>query len=257
MNKSGTGAVLILALVMITGLSVMYWKSVGEKLVTASSSVDGQELPICSVQTDEPELALSFDTAWGEERIQEILRVLDTHQVRATFFVTGAWVEKYPEELQKLRDAGHDLGNYGQNYRNMSEISEEECRKEIMSVHEKVKNLTGYEMNLFRLPYGDYNNAVIKTVYACGYYPVLWNLDSMDWKNYGTEDMIRRITESSNLENGAIILFHSGGKYTADALDEILTILEEKGYGLVPLSELIYKEHYHMDAAGTQIPDKI
>lgn len=256
MNKSGAGAVLILALVMITGLSVMYWKDVGEKLVTASSSVDGRELPICSVQTDKPEISLSFDTAWGNEDIQELLDTLEMHQVRVTFFVTGQWVEKYPEEVKKIVDAGHDLGNYSENYRQMSEISAEECRKEIMTVHERVKALTGYEMNLFRPPYGDYNNTVIKTAYACGYYPVQWNLDSMDWKNYGAEDMVSRITENSGMENGTIILCHSGGKYTAAALDEALTILTEKGYKVVPVSELIYKEYYHMDASGRQIPDQ-
>lgn len=256
MNKSGAGAVLSLALVMITGLSVMYWKDVGEKLVTASSSVDGRELPICSVQTDKREISLSFDTVWGNEDIQDILDTLETHQVRVTFFVSGKWVEEYPEDAKKILEAGHDLGNYSENYRQMSEIPAEECRKEIMAVHEKVKALTGYEMDMFRLPYGDYNNTVIKTVYACGYYPVQWNLDSMDWKNYGAEDMISRITESSEMENGTIILFHSGGKYTAAALDQILTILAEKGYEVVPLSELIYKEYYHMDASGRQIPDQ-
>lgn len=256
MNKSGAGAVLILALVMITGLSVMYWKDVGEKLVTASSSVNGQEIPICSVQTEKPEIAISFDVTGGDEDIEEILNILETHQVRAAFFVTGKWVDEYPEDVKKILDAGHDLGNHSENYRQMSGITAEECRKEIMSVHEKVEKLTGYEMNLFRPPYGDYNNTVIKTVYACGYYPVQWNLDSMDWKNYGAEDIISRITDSSALGNGAIILCRSGGKYTADALDEALAGLEKQGYAMVPLSELIYKEYYHMDASGRQIRDQ-
>lgn len=256
MNKSGAGAVLILALVMITGLSVMYWKDVGERIVTATSSVDGQEIPICSVQTDVPLISLSFDTVWGNEDTQRILEILANHQVKATFFVTGSWVEQYPEIAGKILECGHDLGNYSEHYRQMDEISGEECRKEIMELHERVKKLTGYEMNLFRPPYGNYNNTVIKTVYACGYYPVLWSLDSLDWKNYGTEDIIEWVTENENLGNGTIILCRNGGKYTVEALDGLLTGLEEQGYELVPVSQLIYKEHYYMDLSGRQMPDE-
>lgn len=257
MKKSGAGAVFVLALVMITGLSVLYWKDVGERLVTASSSVEGKELPIYSVQTEKPQISISFDAAWGNEDTQEILDILEKHQVKTTFFMTGGWVKAYQEDVKRILEAGHDLGNHSENHKQMSELSAEECRKEIMETHDRVKKLTGYEMTLFRPPYGDYNNTVIKTVYACGYFPVQWNVDSLDWKNYGTEDIIRRVTQSETLGNGAIILCHNGGKYTAQALDGLLTGLKERGYELVPVSQLIYREHYHMDGTGRQIPDKI
>ena len=255
MKKTGFAGVVALALVMVTGLSVLYWKDVGEKLVTASSSVNGRELPIYSVETDKPEISISFDAAWGNEDTQRILDILAKHQVKATFFMTGGWVEKYPEDVKKILKAGHDLGNHSENHRQMSQLSEEECRKEIMTVHERVKKLTGYETKLFRPPYGDYNNTVIKAAYACGYYPIQWSVDSLDWKDYGVEDIITRVTENKDLGNGAIILCHNGAKYTADSLDELLTKLKEKGYELVPISQLIYKENYHMDASGRQIPN--
>ena len=71
-----------------------------------------------------------------------------------TFFMTGDWVESYPEDVKAIYEAGHDLGNHSANHKNMSELSEEECRQELMTVHEEVKELTGYEMFLFRPPYG-------------------------------------------------------------------------------------------------------
>ena len=253
MKKTGFVGVLALALVMVTGISILYWKDVGEKLVTASSSVNGRELPIYSVETDKPEISISFDAAWGNEDTQRILDILEKHKVKTTFFMTGGWVEKYPEDVKRILEAGHDLGNHSENHRQMSQLSEEECRKEIMTVHERVKKLTGYERNLFRPPYGDYNNTVIKAAYACGYYPIQWSVDSLDWKDYGVEDIITRVTENKDLGNGAIILCHNGAKYTADALDELLTKLKEKGCELVPVSQLIYKENYHMDASGRQI----
>ena len=255
MKKSGAGAVFALALVMITGLSVLYWRDVGEKLVTASSSVNGRELPIYSVETEKPEISISFDAAWGNEDTQKILEILSKHQVKATFFMTGGWVEKYPEDVKKILEDGHDLGNHSENHRQMSQLSAEECRKEIMTVHEKVKKLTGYEMNLFRPPYGAYNNQVIRTAMDCGYYPVQWSVDSLDWKDYGVDSIIKTVCENKALEPGAIILCHNGAKYTAQALDAMLTNLENQGYEIVPVSELIMKEKYHMDVTGKQIAD--
>lgn len=256
MKKSGAGAVLALALLMITGLSVMYWKEVGDRLITASSSVKGTEMPICSVEKDTPEIAFTFDVSGGNENIRMILEILENQHIKATFFVNGEWAEKYPEEIRWILAAGHDLGNNGENHKQMSELSEKECRKEIMRLHEKVKKQTGHEMKLFRPPYGSYNNTVIKTAYACGYYPVCWNVDSLDWKDYGTEEIIKQVLENENLGKGSVILCHSSSKYICETLEKLIAALKEKGYTTVPVSELIYKEHYHMDSSGRQIKDK-
>ena len=112
--------------------------------VSVSSNVNGRELPIYCVDTDEKKVALSFDAAWGNEDTQRILDTLGAHNVHATFFMTGDWVESYPEDVKAIYEAGHDLGNHSANHKNMSELSEEECRHELMTVHEEVKELTGY-----------------------------------------------------------------------------------------------------------------
>lgn len=125
-----------------------------------------------------------------------------------------------------------------------------------MTVHNKVKELTGYDMFLFRPPYGDYNNEVVSNARKNNYYPIQWNIDSLDWKDYGADDIVKRVTESKNLGNGSIILCHNGAKYTKDALDAVLTTLQDKGYEFVPISQLIYRENYHMNHEGRQIPDK-
>ena len=137
----------------------------------------------------------------------------------------------------------------------MSQLSKEENEAELMKVHEKVKELTGYEMTLFRPPYGDYDNDVIKIATDCGYFTCQWSVDSLDWKNYGVDPLIKTVCEHKNLDNGAIILMHNGADYTADALDTILTGLKEQGYSILPLSELIIRENYHMDHTGKQIPN--
>ena len=221
--------------------------------ITVSSSVGGRELPIYCVETEKKQVALSFDAAWGNEDTRRILDILKKHNVKVTFFMTGGWVESYPEDVRAILADGHDLGNHSENHKNMSELSDEACQEEIQKVHTKVQELTGYEMCLFRPPYGDYDNHVIKNVQKCGYYPIQWSIDSLDWKDYGADDIVKRVVESDKLNNGAIILMHNGAKYTADALDAVITGLQDKGYELVPISELIYKDKYHMKADGTQV----
>ena len=221
--------------------------------VTVSNSVSGKELPIYCVETKEPKIALTFDAAWGNEDTKEILDVLKKHDVKVTFFMTGGWVENYPGDVKAILAAGHDLGNHSENHKNMSQLSDEEKEEELMKVHEKVRELTGYEMFLFRPPYGDYDNAVVKVAKKCGYYTIQWDVDSLDWKDYGVDSIIKTVCEHKHLGNGTIILCHNGAKYTAQALDTLITTLKEKGYTFVPVSELIYKDGYHMNHEGRQI----
>lgn len=245
--------ILVAAAVCAVGFGY-HWKQ-NPALISVHSTVNGRELPIYNVQTDEPKISISFDAAWGNDDTSKILEVLKKHQVHATFFMTGGWVESYPDDVKAILADGHDLGNHSENHKNMSQLSEEEIQSELMTVHNKVKELTGYDMFLFRPPYGDYDNEMIQTVKGCNYYPIQWSIDSLDWKNYGVEDIINRVCNSDKLQGGAIILCHNGAKYTAEALDQLLTGLEEKGFQLVPISELIIREDYHVDVNGMQIPD--
>ena len=225
------------------------------QVVTVNNTVNGKELPIYSVETDEKKVALSFDAAWGNEDTQQILDILKEHDIRVTFFMTGGWVENFPEDVKKIHEAGHDLGNHSENHKNMSQLTDADCETELLKVHEKVKELTGVEMELFRPPYGDYDNEVIRNATACGYYTIQWDVDSLDWKDYGVDSIIKTVTEHKNLQNGSIILMHNGAKYTAQALPKVIEGLKAKGYEIVPISELIYKESYHLDVTGRQIQD--
>ncbi len=78
-------------------------------------------------------------------------------------------------------------------------------------------------------------------------------VDSLDWKDYGVESIIKTVTENKELKNGAIILMHNGAKYTAQALPAVIEKLQADGYEIVPISQLIYKENYHLDVTGKQI----
>lgn len=253
-NLSRKVVTMAVALLVLTGLTGVHYKETGS-LVPTSGAAANRELPIYCVQTEEPKIALTFDAAWGNQDTQKIMEILKKHNVKVTFFMTGGWVDTYPDDVKMILAEGHDLGNHSQNHKNMSQLSDSEKETELMSVHNKVKELTGYEMFLFRPPYGDYDNALVTTAKKCGYYAIQWDVDSLDWKDYGVESILKTVTQNEHLGNGSIILCHNGAKYTAEALDTMITTLKDAGYTFVPLSELIYKEKYHMDNEGRQIKD--
>lgn len=244
------GGALLALLVCIAAAS-----NTATRALATSSTFGDRELPIYSVDTTDNKVALSFDAAWGAEDFYKIMDTLEKHQVKVTFFMTGGWVEDNPECVKYLHEHGHDLGNHSEHHYDMPTISQEEMKSEISAVHEKVKELTGYEMFLFRPPYGAYDNNVINTVSSMGYYPIQWSVDSLDWKDYGVQSIIDTVCRHKALGPGAIILCHNGAKYTAEALDTLLTQLEEMGYEIVPVSQLIMRDNYHMDVTGKQIAD--
>jgi polysaccharide deacetylase family sporulation protein PdaB len=241
---------IVLASIALLAASLLVYPDSAETL--SQTLVSSKELPIYCVEQDKPYISISFDAAWGNDDTAKLLEILKKHNVRATFFMTGGWVDKYPDDVKAIADGGHDLGNHSENHKQMSQLSAEECKEEIMTVHEKVKTLTGKDMILFRPPYGDYNDTLIQTANECGYFPIQWDVDSLDWKDYDAATIIRRVTESKHLGNGSIILCHNGAKHTAEALDELITTLQQKGYQFVPISQLILKENYEMDTEGRQ-----
>ena len=233
---------------------------IGGGAIMGNCSIGSRKLPIYCVDlskktnldTSKKYVSISFDAAWGDEDTIKILDILDKYNIKTTFFMTGGWVDSYPDKVLEIYNRGHDLGNHSQNHKEMSKLSVNEQKDEIMSVANKIKEITGYTSFLFRPPYGDYNSTLIDTVYGCNFYPIEWDVDSLD---YGTDNIIKTVTTHKALKNGSIILMHNGAKYTAEALESVITGLQSQGYEIVPVSQLINTENFHMDGTGLQIPD--
>lgn len=228
-------------------------------IVSADSIQSKGEVPICSVlmegkpAMEEKKISITFDTAWGNESTETLLEVLAAQNVKATFFLAGGWAAAYPEDVKAIFASGHELANHGENHKSMSLLSAEEQKAEIMKLHHKIKALTGYEMNLFRPPYEDYNVSLLQTAREAGYHTVQWNVDSLDWKEYGTDEIVLEVLKHEQLRSGSIIRFHNDAKYTTAAVERLLIELKEQGYELVKISDLIYPENYYIDEEGKQI----
>lgn len=212
-----------------------------------------KKIPIYCVDTKKKVLSLTFDVAWGNEDMQDILNILKKEKVKASFFFSGDWVSRYSEDVRKVYEAGHDIGNHGDNHKYMTKLSKEEQQEEIRGANDKVKALLGTSMELFRPPYGDYNSQVIQNAEEMGYYSIQWSIDSLDWMEPGAEGVIEKVCSHKALKNGGIILLHTGTKCTKKALPELIQNLKQKGYRFVPVSKMIYRNNYRVAPDGTQI----
>lgn len=241
---------ILIAIAFTLSVSILVFEN--KTAVLAFVGITTNELPIYSVDTEAKVVSVTFDAAWGVEDLDVILEILKNHNCIATFFVTGEWAEKYPDAITKISTAGHILGNHGANHKHMPQLSESEMLAEIQGCHDIIKNLTETDMTLFRAPYGDYNETVVVQAKSLGYHTIQWDVDSLDWKDYGIDSIIDTVCNHKSLQNGSIILLHNGSKYTALALDEMLTNLETLGYSFIGLDKLIITENYSIDHTGRQ-----
>ena len=222
--------------------------------VIASAST--RQLPIYCVDRSDNLVSISFDAAWGNEDTQQLIDILDQYQVKATFFVVGDWVDKYPESVKALHDAGHEVMNHSNTHAHYPQLSSEEIAADLNACNDKIQAITGVRPTLVRLPYGDYDDNAIRAVRALGMEPIQWDVDSLDWKEIPAGEITERVTKK--VQPGSIVLFHNAALHTPEALPAILETLIRDGYTLVPISQLIldgeYNTDYTIDHTGRQCP---
>lgn len=209
-------------------------------------------LPIYSVGREDTDktISISFDAAWGNEDTGELIEILGKYNIKATFFVVGDWVEKYPESVRQLHDAGHEIMNHSDTHPHMSKLSREQMSAEIESCNDKIEAITGVRPTLFRAPYGEYCNELIEVLGSLSMYCIQWDVDSLDWKDLSAGEISGRVC--SKVCPGSIVLFHNAALNTPEALPTIIENLLAQGYTFVPISQNIYTDGYSIDHEGRQ-----
>lgn len=212
-----------------------------------------RDLPIYNVDRSDNLISLTFDCAWNDDDIDDIIKVLADYNCISTFFVVGDWAEKYPEAVKKLSKAGHEIANHSYNHKMYSKLSKADMIADMDKCDAIIENLIGQKTNLFRPPSGDYNSAVVQACRETGRFPIQWDVDSLDYRDYTAQEITNRVV--SKTVSGSIILMHNGTPNTYTALLDILPSLTNKGFKFVPVSQIIYKENYTIDHAGKQSID--
>lgn len=239
----------IMLVMLVVSVSLIY-NYLGYNQLLNVFRNNSRELPVYCVETPEKKIAISFDAAWGANYTEDLLAILKKYDVKTTFFLVGFWVDKYPEMVKRIDEEGHEIGNHSSKHPHMSQLSKEQIIEELTKTSSKIEAVTNKKVVLFRPPFGDYNNRLITTSRELGLQVIQWDVDSLDYKDYGADAIVKRVL--SKVKSGSIVLFHNNATYTKDALPVILENLQKEGYKIVPVSELVYKENYYIDHTGMQ-----
>ncbi len=235
---------LVMAVVLIFGV-------VHSPLAISAAKTE-RKLPIYCVKRDDKAVSLTFDAAWGNEDTQLLIEILGKYNVKATFFVVGQWVDKYPESVKALHDAGHEVMTHSDDHAHFNSLSSEQIASNINRSCDKIEAVTGVRPSLFRCPYGEYNDNVVSTLDSMGIHTIQWDVDSLDWKDLSAGEITARVTK--NVNSGSIVLFHNAAKHTPEALPSIIEYLLAEGYKILPVSEILLKGEYEIDHTGRMCP---
>lgn len=219
--------------------------------VSSAYSSTNKKLPIYSVQTEENKLSISFDAAWGADKTSEIMDICDSYNIKATFFLVGFWIDKYPEMVKQIYNRGFEIGIHSNTHPDMTKLTRTEIREELETNINKIVELTGTRPKLFRPPYGYYNNNLIDVCEDLGLYCIEWDVDSLDWKGLSASELSGRVI--SKAKNGSIVLFHNNSDNIIGGLKMCLEYFKSKNTEVVPIGSLIYYENYKINNQGTQI----
>ncbi len=249
-QKILTYTISIVTVVLLFCIAGTLTQNTSNNTVETSSSTS-KLLPIYKVQTNENEVAFTMNCAWNADDIDKILEVLENNNTKITFFIVGDWIEKYPEAVEKIHKAGHEIASHSDTHPHVNNLSYEENVKEIEESNKKIEKITGQKTQVYRAPYGEYNNTVIKAATDNNYKTIQWSLDTLDYTGLTGEEMWARLKDK--IKAGDIILSHNGTEHTADSLDMLIKNIKEKGLEIVRVSDIIYQENYTIDNSGTQI----
>lgn len=231
-------------------IGLIFWTVSTPAIVGVSASK--RELPVYCVQRDDKVVALSFDAAWGNEDTQQLIDILNTYKINTTFFVVGEWVDRYPESVLALHENGNEIMNHSSDHAHFSSLSTDQIVNDLTQCNEKIAAITGVAPTLFRCPYGEYDDHVIKAVNSIGMTAVQWDVDSLDWKGLSAQEIEKRVLDK--VQPGSIVLFHNAAENTPEALPGIIESLLADGYTIVPISQILLSGEYIIDNSGRQCP---
>lgn len=182
---------------------LMCWAAAGGPQAVGASGTQRQ-LPIYCVEKDYKVVSISFDAAWGNEDTQQLIDIMAKYGVKATFFVVGDWVEKYPESVQALAEAGHEVMSHSDSHAHFNSLSTDEIIADLNACSDKIEAVTGVRPTLFRCPYGEYDDHVINAVRSLGMEPIQWDVERyhtnetrcavMDTGNHGRVTLKKKLT---------------------------------------------------------------
>ncbi|MDD2497075.1 MAG: polysaccharide deacetylase family protein [Desulfitobacteriaceae bacterium] len=238
-KKSFTNwAIGLLCLLTAVYLAGNWWQQTTTVSVVKNS-------PIYQGCSEKKQVSLAINVDWGEEYLPDMLNILESNHVNATFFITGRWAQKFPEITQSINQKGHEIGNHGFSHASPNKMSLEQNKSEIARTMTVIEQATGKKTRLFAPPSGERADHVLQAAAELGYSTILWSVDTIDWERPSPDVIINRVMKK--VHNGAIILMHPT-KSTLEALPKIIQELKNREYILVTVSENVFADMVKKDS---------
>ncbi|WP_252504193.1 polysaccharide deacetylase family protein [Sporosarcina sp. Marseille-Q4943] len=211
-------------------------KLVFEEVPPAVHLDDLEPQPIFRGNPEKPMVSLNINVAWGNEFIPPILKILDEHQVKATFFFDGSWVKKNPDLAMMIHKKGHEIGNHAYSHPDLQKRSRAETMEEISKTNDVIEETIGFKPKWFAPPSGSFNQQTVDVADELNMKTILWTVDTVDWRKPEPSEMVRRVV--SKVENGSMILMHPT-EPVAQGLGAMIAEIKAKGLQLGTVSELM------------------
>lgn len=185
------------------------------------------------------QIAFTYDAGSGADGAAAILDVLKKHSIKATFFLTGKWVETYPALAKRIAAEGHEIANHTYSHPDLTKMTPADAIKEIKDGEAAIRKVTGKETKpLFREPYGAFSDDERRAVRQAGFsYSIYWDVDTLDWQFPPLESLVKKLTEKT--QNGSIVLMHLNAPDSAKSSDQAIPMLEAKGYKIVTVTQVM------------------
>ncbi len=239
----------IFIIVIVLTISAVYSQRIRKEIVGTYMNNE-KETPICSVDVPDKRICITFDCNWGDDCLEDILATLKRYSIKGTFFLTGNWAKKHTSLVEEIYNQGHEIGNHSQNHIRMVGLTNSEIKNEIIDGELIISEIIGRKTTLFRMPYGEFDNRLIKEARKINYSIIKWDVDSCDYKDVEPSKISKKVME--NIRPGSIILFHSSALNTCEALSQIIEDARKDGYKFYTVSELLLKNNYYIDGDGRQ-----
>lgn len=212
--------------------SQLVWEEIEPRVLIT----DLTPAPICQGNPNKPMVSIMINVAWGNEYLLELIKIFQTYDVKATFFLDGSWVNKFPKLAIKIKDAGHEIGNHAYSHPDMRLLPGEYIIQELRLANEVILKELGIKPSLFTPPSSSYNEKLVKLVNKEDMLTILNTIDTLDWKNPDSKEIINIV--QTKLINGAIILIHPT-ELSVHSLATMLEGIKEKGLQIGTVSELL------------------
>lgn len=224
----------ILVFDMIMGMLCL-WAGGKRQDTTAPTSQEVSTGKIAGEEDVEKKIALTFDDGPHPRYTEQLLDGLKERNVVATFFVTGENAQNYPNIIRREQEEGHLIGNHTYSHIQLTSGNKETFREELVKTNEILENITGKKVSFVRPPYGSWDKSFEKEL---NMFPVLWNIDPLDWCSHNAECIAAKVVEKAG--DGDIILMHDYYDTSVTAALEVVDVLQKRGFQFVTVEEILF-----------------